>query len=295
MTKKRKKSARASARGPATGVATSIRRTIVSLFVAGIAAIQLSSCGTSTPPTPPAASAPSSTPAAPAGQLVATSFKDCPQFFPGRKPPLVPAAPKLRELCYDSFAILHSGSTKTPVFVAQRLNRQLLQQGQGLKRTDKFFADARLPAAERAELSDYKGSGYSRGHLAPAGDMPNTTAMAQSFSLANMVPQDQKHNSGPWAKIEADTRAYVMRAKGDVYVITGPVFEPGAQRIGAGGVAVPSHLFKLVYDAETGRSWAHWQQNSAGAKVGRPISYGELEQRAGMALLPPSEAIDAQR
>lgn len=47
--------------------------------------------------------------------------------------------------------------------------------------------------------------------------------------------------------------------------------------------------------AETGRSWAHWQQNSADAKVGRPISYGELEQQAGMALLPTSETIDAQR
>jgi len=286
MTKKRKKSARASARGPATGVAISIRRTIVSLFVAGVAAIQVSSCGTSTPPGPPAASAPSSAPTAPAGQLVATSFKDCPQFFPGGRAPLVPAAPKLRELCYDSFAILHSGSTKTPVFVAQRLNWQMLQQAQRIKRTDKFFADARLPRGERAELDDYKGSGYSRGHMAPAGDMPNTTAMAQSFSLANMVPQDQKHNSGPWAKIEADTRAYVMRARGDVYVFTGPVYEPGAQRIGVGGVAVPTHVFKLVYEPATGKSWAHWQQNSATAKTGRPISHAELEQRTGFKLLP---------
>lgn len=198
----------------------------------------------------------------------------------------MPAAPNLRELCYDSFAILHSGSTKTPVFVAQRLNRQLLQQGQGLKRSDRFFADARLPVAERAELADYKGSGYSRGHMAPAGDMPNTTAMAQSFSLANMVPQDQKHNSGAWAKIEADTRAYVMRASGDVFVITGPVFEPGAQRIGAGGVAVPTHLFKLVYDPSTGKSWAHWQQNSPSAMASKPISYRELAQRLNLQLLP---------
>ncbi|WP_313080519.1 DNA/RNA non-specific endonuclease [Pulveribacter sp.] len=286
MSKKRKKSSRARTRKPAARAASGIRRTIVSLFVASVAAIQVSSCGTSAPPVPPSASAPSSLPAALAGKLLATSFKDCPQFFPGGEPPMVPAAPKLRELCYDSFAILHSGQTRTPVFVAQRLNRQLLQQGQGLKRTDRFFADARLPSSERAELADYKGSGYSRGHIAPAGDMPNTTAMAQSFSLANMVPQDQKHNSGPWAKIEADTRAYVMRAKGDVYVITGPVFDATPQRIGAGGVAVPSHLFKLVYDAETGRSWAHWQQNSASAKVEKPISYQELTQRTGFELLP---------
>lgn len=208
---------------------------------------------------------------------------------------MVPAAPALRELCYESFAVLHSGQTRTPVFVAQRLNRQMLQQAQRIKRTDKFYADARLPRGERAELDDYRNSGWSRGHMAPAADMPNATAMAQSFSLANMVPQDARHNGGPWAKVEADTRAYVMRARGDVYVFTGPVFEPGAQRIGAGGVAVPSHLFKLVYDAETGRSWAHWQQNSATAKVERPISYEELARRSGMALLPSDASATVQR
>ena len=216
----------------------------------------------------------------------ATSFAACPQHFAGGQPPVTPKAPKLRELCFDGFAVLHSGNTKTPIYVAQRLNRQMLQDGQGIKRTDRFYADARLPAAERAELDDYKGSGWSRGHMAAAGDMGTPEAKAQSFSLANMVPQDPKQNGGPWSKIEEDTRKYVMRARGDVYVITGPVFEPGAQTIGPGRVAVPSHVFKLVYDPTTGRSWAHWQENSPNAQVGRPISYAEVVERTRMELLP---------
>ncbi|NMM78846.1 endonuclease [Rhodococcus sp. SRB_17] len=219
----------------------------------------------------------------------ATSFKGCPQFFAGGIAPATPSAPKLRELCYDAFAVLHSGNTRTPVFVAQRLNRASIEAARDEQRTDKFFADARLPRAERAELSDYKGSGWSRGHMAPAGDMPTPAAMAQSFSLANMVPQNPRQNSGPWAKIEADTRHYVMRAKGDVFVITGPVFAPGGSAIGSNQVAVPTHLFKLVYDAETKRAWAHWQPNADDARAGRPISYGELEQRVGMELLPGVE------
>lgn len=122
--------------------------------------------------------------------------------------------------------------------------------------------------------------------MAPAGDMPTPTAMAQSFSLANMVPQNSKQNSGSWAKIEKDTRQYALRAKGDVFVITGPVFAPGAQTIGANQVAVPTHLFKLVYDANTGKAWAHWQENAESARAGKPIDYRELEKRVGMKLLP---------
>lgn len=215
---------------------------------------------------------------------VQTSFKDCPQFFPG-KPPVVPAAKGLRELCFSSFAILHSGQAKTPVFVAQRLNRQMLNQAQEIERKDRFYEEARLPSAERASLDDYRNSGYSRGHMAPAADMHTAEAMAQSFSLANMVPQNQRQNGGPWAKIEGDTRKYIMRAKGDVYVFTGPVYADHSESIGAGQVAVPTHLFKLVYDATTGRSWVHWQENGPEARAGRPIPYEDFVQRSGLRLL----------
>ena len=264
-----------------------LRKTAIWSIAATAVALQLVGCGDKLPALPALSPKTAPAPQQPVAS-VATTFKECPQFFAAGVAPIVPKAPLLRELCYDSFAILHSGNTRTPVFVAQRLNRASVEDADE-KRTNKFFADARLPRAERAELSDYKGSGYARGHMAPAGDMPNVTAMAQSFSLANMVPQNQRQNSGPWAKIEKDTRHYVMRAKGDVFVITGPVFAPGGPTIGANQVAVPTHLFKLVYDAETKRAWAHWQQNADDARAGPPISYGELEQRVGMKLLPGAE------
>jgi len=213
-----------------------------------------------------------------------TSFAQCPQFFANGTPPAVTPRPQLRELCYEAFAVLHSGTTRTPVYVAQRLNRQILEDAHE-KRAKRFFADARLPRGERAELEDYRGSSYSRGHMAPAGDMATPTAMAQSFSLANMVPQNAQHNSGAWAKIEQDTRHYVKRAKGDVFVITGPVFTDSGPRIGASGVKVPTYLYKLVYDPAVNRAWAHWQENREGETVGRPISYQELVKRTGVEFL----------
>jgi len=218
----------------------------------------------------------------------ATQFSQCRQHFPAGTPPVVPGSADLRELCYSGFAVLHSGSHKAPVFVAERLNRASILQAKGRQRTDKFFADARLPRAERAELADYQGSGYSRGHMAPAGNMASDEAMAQSFSLANMVPQNQSHNAGPWSQIEQATRGYAQRAQGDVYVFTGPVYSGPTRTIGPGKVQVPSHLFKLVYDASTGKSWAHWQANAAGTRVTPPISYEELVRRSGIRFLPSS-------
>ncbi|ARU04993.1 endonuclease [Comamonas serinivorans] len=215
----------------------------------------------------------------------ARGFAACAHLFPA--PPPMPATPgALRALCFNEFAVLHSGDTKTPVYVVQRLNARQLQAARELKRKDKFYAEGRLPRAERAELSDYKHSGYSRGHMAPTGDMATAEGKAQSFSLANMVPQDIEHNGGAWNDIEQDTRAYIRRTQGDVFVITGPVFAPPVRTVGQGRVRVPSALFKLVYDPGTGRSWAHWQDNRGGTRAGQPISYTELVRRTGLAFLP---------
>ena len=39
-----------------------------------------------------------------------TSFSQCPQFFPGGKPPAAPAKLKLRELLFSEFAVLASSA-----------------------------------------------------------------------------------------------------------------------------------------------------------------------------------------
>lgn len=219
----------------------------------------------------------------------AEDFSACPLFFANGRSPIVALRPTDRALCYDSFAILHSGESKTPIFVAEKLNRASIADAHE-KRTNKFFADARLRSAERATLDDYKGSGFDRGHMAPAGDMPTAQAMAQSFSLANMVPQAPDHNRGVWAKsVEMSTRKYAVRATGDVYVITGPVFLPNIDQspsIGPGRVHVPQYLYKLVYDQSKNKAWAYWQENDNATRGSKPISYSELVKRTGINFLP---------
>lgn len=229
---------------------------------------------------------PSSTAAPAAGQ----GFENCPQFFPGVTPVFQTAAPdRQRALCFDSFAVLYSGQSKTPLYVVEKLTSSQLMDAKGEERTNRFYPEARLPAADRAQLADYSRSGFDRGHMAPAGDQPNAQSMAQSFSLANMVPQAPEHNQKVWSKVEHDTRQYVKRAQGPVYVVTGPSFKTGTTAIGPGQVWVPTHLYKLVYDPSANRAWAYWQENSNKTRMSRPISYAELVQLTGINFFPGIE------
>ena len=206
-------------------------------------------------------------------------FEGCLDQFPKGVIPVVQEPG--RALCFDSFAVMYSPSNKKPIFTIERLNKERLRNADE-KRTDRFYEEARLRPSERARLTDYAGSGYDRGHNAPAADMSNPNAMAQSFSLANMMPQAPDNNRGIWAKsVEKPTRQYVLsRAHGDVFVYTGSVGNAGT--IGAGRAVVPTHIFKLVYDQARGEAWAFWVANTNDARMGPPISYSELVRRTGI-------------
>jgi endonuclease G len=111
--------------------------------------------------------------------FAAQDFAECKQFFVNGAVPVVTNHPNTRALCFDEFAVLHSGQSKTPVYVAERLNKEKIDAK--VKRAKKFFADARLPRAERAELDDYKSSGYDRGHMAPAETWPQIMGWPSVF------------------------------------------------------------------------------------------------------------------
>lgn len=212
-------------------------------------------------------------------------FDQCQYLFPAQQIPSTAQAG--RDLCFDDFAIYYSPLDKKPIYTVERLNSEQLQSPHP-RRTNQFYEEARLPAHERALLTDYRGSGYDRGHNVPAGDMTTERGMAQSFSLANMMPQARQNNQGIWAKrVEEATRMYIKRAQGDVYVFTGSMGHAGT--IGKGKVTIPSHLYKLVYDPTKKLAWAYWVENTDDAQMSAPISYAELIQKTGIDFHLPIE------
>ena len=207
-------------------------------------------------------------------------------FVDGKAPSFTRASlqQKTAGLCYEAFAVVHSGVSRTPLWSAERLTRESIAAAKEVRRKDAFHAEEALPPAVRAELSDYARSGYDRGHMAPAADMPTEEAQHQSFSLANIVPQDRENNQHLWSAIEGATR-HLANQRGEIYVITGPLFEgERIQRIN-GRVFVPTHVFKAVYDPAK-KEGAAWLAPNAAGDVYEVISLAELEKRAGINLFP---------
>lgn len=218
-----------------------------------------------------------------------STFDACADQFPAGKPinvASVSAKMKPMALCSDSFAVLYSQLSKTPLIVAERLNAAQLRDAKGEQRTNEFYPDPRIPKGGRAELSDYRSQSPSvdRGHQSPAGDAPDRRSMAQSFALSNMVPQDPTQNRTAWSKIESDVRKFAKRAGGDVYVFTGPLFDKGFETVGVNKVWKPTRLFKLVYDASSKRAWAYVLPNQP-VNVEKPMDYATFVEKTGLRLL----------
>ena len=117
------------------------------------------------------------------------------------------------------------------------------------KRKDDFREDRRVKSGS-ASLNDYKGSGYDRGHLAPAADFSyDEFALSQSFFMSNMSPQAPSFNRGIWKKLEDQVRDWA--AENDkLYVVIGPVLNKNFKTIGTNRVSVPEYYYKIILDLE---------------------------------------------
>lgn len=132
-------------------------------------------------------------------------------------------------------------NTKCPNWVAWHLTAD--HTDGPIKRMSNFYEEESV-ASPRATLEDYRDSGWSRGHMCPAGDNKwSETAMYESFSLVNVCPQNASLNSGLWNRIEMDCRKWAQKY-GDVYIVCGPLFySKEHETIGANKVVVPEAFF----------------------------------------------------
>ena len=153
---------------------------------------------------------------------------------------------KSEQILYrKAYTTSYNKDYKIPNWVAWHLTAEHAS-GDVSRPGNAWHEDTQVPEP-RATLSDYKGSGWSRGHMCPAGDNKwDADAMYESFLFTNCCPQDANLNSGDWNQIEMSCRRWAEKF-GDVYIVCGPIlFNQEHETIGPNKVVVPEAFFKVV-------------------------------------------------
>ena len=186
-----------------------------------------------------------------------------------------------------AYTISYNPQTLCPNWVAWQLTAE--HADGDVPRINQYFEDTDVPAPW-ATNEDYRGSGWSHGHMCPAGDNKwSEEAMRESNLLTNICPQNSSMNSGVWNQIERDCRKWA-RAFGDLYIVCGPLFlNQEHETIGENHVYVPEAFFKVILCLQgTPKAIGYVIRNNEGTKK-RDLfvnTVDEVERITGYDLFP---------
>ena len=193
------------------------------------------------------------------------------------------SAPSDQIVHHSNYTLNYSEKHEQAEWVAYTLSSSDVYGSVG--RTNDFRADPKVKTGS-ASLADYKGSGYDRGHLAPAGDMKSTyTAMSESFYMSNMSPQVPSFNRGIWKKLESTVRNWAVDYQ-KVYIVTGAVLTASYPTIGMNNVSIPEFYYKVILDYEQpeikGIGFILPNQKSSQSLQSYAVSVDEVERFTGI-------------
>ncbi len=157
----------------------------------------------------------------------------------------VPDAVAQRGISYTGFDVNFNPEKHLPNYVVWELTAAEAKANDVSRQGYNFQPDPAVVGC--AQLSDYRRSGYTRGHMMPAADAKwSADAMHDSFYLTNMCPQLHELNAGAWGKLEDKCREWAIRDSA-LIIIAGPVLtDKITQRIGPSEVPVPERFFKVI-------------------------------------------------
>ncbi len=144
---------------------------------------------------------------------------------------------------HSHFSLSYNEPYEQAEWVAYMLQKKQLTYDD---RKRPYFIEDPYVRTKSADWRNYKGSGYDRGHLVPAGDRKfSEQAYNETFYTSNISPQDGDFNAGLWNRLEKQTRSWAKRYK-TLFVVTGGVLTHGLEEIGDEDVAVPQYFYKII-------------------------------------------------
>lgn len=156
---------------------------------------------------------------------------------------LLPSSTTGEVVHHEYFSLSYNEPYEQAEWVAYELKKSQLTYDD--RKRPYFIEDPKVPS-KSADWRNYKGSGYDRGHLCPAGDRRfSEYAYNETFYTSNISPQDRDFNAGIWNRLEQQVR-YWCKKYGNLVVITGGVLENGLEEIGEEDVDVPRAFYKIV-------------------------------------------------
>ncbi len=191
-------------------------------------------------------------------------------------------------LNYQAIRVNFNPSLRIPNCVAYELTATMVAMadapGHEVRKNYNYARDPNVKSCP--ENWEYRGSGYSRGHMAPAMDMRwDKTTMAQCFYMTNMCPQETKLNNDHWRVLEERVHRWAKRDK-RIMVYTGPIMGKNPKMIGKDkkNIAVPDAFFKVLYAPDQGRAIAFIYPNTPcpGGIKKYAVTVAEVERRTGL-------------
>lgn len=157
---------------------------------------------------------------------------------------------------------------------------------------DPFQEDKDIPEQYRTKLSDYRGSGYDRGHICPSADRRNSQeANEQTFYLSNMQPQVNGFNVGVWSTMESQLRNTwnTSKYRDILYVCKGGTIDNSSQIAGytSSKLIVPKYFFAAILAVKDGQYkaiglWFEHKANNDKSLANYVVSIDELEKLTGI-------------
>lgn len=196
----------------------------------------------------------------------------------------IPKSPYKDEIIKHSyFTLAYCEEYEQARWVAYKMTAKNLERNVN-RGDERFYPDSKVSTGS-ALPQDYAGSGYDRGHLAPAGDFTgNAKMMRETFVMSNMSPQHPLCNRETWRLLEEQVRRWGEK-KGDLYIVTGPIFKPNMPTIGRKNkIAVPPAYYKIIFSHKEMRAIAFIVPNVNKKENYRKyqVSVREVEKETGL-------------
>ncbi len=160
------------------------------------------------------------------------------------------------------FKICYDYTYKAAKSVAYTLEGDLVNE-KNIQERPKFYPESAIYDPYKAYDSDYVHSGYDRGHLAPDAAFDwSQESLEATYSLANIIPQDETVNREQWEKAEEHARKEAV-ILGEVKVVNVVIYPKNPKKIGKDQISVSKGFYKIMYNKLKNYQECFYYENNA--------------------------------